>query len=359
MVFYISLILIGLFVLWGVFYPEHLSATANATFEFTISTFGWFYLLVTLGFLIFSLYIAFSKYGTIRLGDDDDEPEYSNISWFAMLFSAGMGIGLVFWGVAEPLSHYLVPPEGALGGTAQAARLAMRYSFFHWGLHPWAIYSVISLALAYFKFRKGYRGLISATFTPLLGDRVNGPIGKGIDILAILATVFGVATSLGLGTLQIGGGLNHLFHIPNVVWTQIIIIAAVTVLYLISATAGLDKGIKTISNINLIIAVGLMLFVLMTGPTSFIFDTFTSNARRIFAKCRSDEFKAVAFHRKHMDRHMDLVLLVVVDCMGSLRRNVHCQSIQRQNHTRIYSWGINHSQCIRLCLVFRIWRHWP
>lgn len=276
MVFYISLILIGLFVLWGVFYPEHLSATANATFEFTISTFGWFYLLVTLGFLIFSLYIAFSKYGTIRLGDDDDEPEYSNISWFAMLFSAGMGIGLVFWGVAEPLSHYLVPPEGALGGTAQAARLAMRYSFFHWGLHPWAIYSVISLALAYFKFRKGYRGLISATFTPLLGDRVNGPIGKGIDILAILATVFGVATSLGLGTLQIGGGLNHLFHIPNVVWTQIIIIAAVTVLYLISATAGLDKGIKTISNINLLIAVGLMLFVLMTGPTSFIFDTFTS-----------------------------------------------------------------------------------
>jgi glycine betaine transporter len=276
MVFFISLTVIVLFVLWGVWSPERLSVAANAAFEFTIDKFGWFYLLTTLSLLIFSLYLAFSKYGKIRLGKDDDEPEYSNISWFAMLFSAGMGIGLVFWGVAEPLSHYVDPPEGAIGSTPQAARLSMRYSFFHWGLHPWAIYSVISLALAYFKFRKGYRGLISATFTPLLGNKVNGPIGTSIDVLAVLATVFGVATSLGLGTLQIGGGLNHLFHIPNQITSQIMIIAVVTVLFIISAVSGLDKGIKILSTMNLFLAIGVMLFVLLAGPTSFILDTFTS-----------------------------------------------------------------------------------
>ncbi|MBA4493140.1 BCCT family transporter [Paenactinomyces guangxiensis] len=275
MVFYISIAIILLFVIWGVAYPEVLASTANEAFNFTIEKFGWFYLIATLGFLIFSLYLAFSRYGKIRLGSNDDEPEYSNLSWFAMLFSAGMGIGLVFWGVAEPLSHYLTPPEGATGGTPRSAQLAMRYSFFHWGLHPWAIYTIISLALAYFKFRKGYKGLISWTFTPLLGDKVNGPIGKIIDILAIIATVFGVATSLGLGTLQINGGLNILTGTPNTIWVQLIIIAIVTVLYMISATTGLDKGIKILSNFNIILALALLLFVLFAGPTSFIFDTFT------------------------------------------------------------------------------------
>lgn len=277
MVFIVSFLIILLFVLWGAIAPDHLAATADQVLGFSIGSFGWFYLMTTLGLLVFSLYLAFSKHGQIKLGDDDDEPEYSNLSWFAMLFSAGMGIGLVFWGAAEPLSHYLIPPEGAEGGTPQAARLAMRYSFFHWGLHPWGVYSLISLALAYFQFRKGYRGLISMTFIPLLGEKlVQGVLGKIIDILAVIATVFGVATSLGLGTLQISSGLNHLFGIPNAIMTQAIIIAVVTVLFLLSATTGLDKGIKLLSNTNLIIAITLLLFVLLAGPTSFIFDTFTT-----------------------------------------------------------------------------------
>lgn len=276
MVFYLSIAVVLLFVLWGAVSPGQLAATTTALFNFTIEKFGWFYLLSTFAFLAFSFYLAFSRFGKIKLGANDDKPEYSNISWFAMLFSAGMGIGLVFWGVAEPLSHYMIPPEAAQPGTPEAARLAMRYSFFHWGLHPWAVYTLIGLSLAYFQFRKGYKGLISATFTPLLGDRVNGPIGKAIDILAIIATAFGVATSLGLGTLQINGGLGYLFGIPVSRMVQITIIVIITILYILSATTGLDRGIKILSNTNIGIAVALLLITLIAGPTAFIFDTFTT-----------------------------------------------------------------------------------
>ncbi|PZD95437.1 glycine/betaine ABC transporter permease [Paenibacillus sambharensis] len=276
MVFYIAVMFIALFVIAGALLPEQFAAGASAAFAFSIEKFGWFYLFATFGFLLFALFLAFGKYGKIRLGADDDEPEYTTLTWFAMLFSAGMGIGLVFWGVAEPLTHYVAPPEGAGSQTTDAARLAMRYSFFHWGLHPWGIYAVIALSLAYFQFRKGYKGLISATFRPLLGSRVEGPVGRAIDILAILATVFGVATSLGLGALQINGGLTHLFGMPATIGYQLAIIGVVTVLYLLSATTGLDRGIKILSNLNLRLAVLLLLFVLFAGPTSFIFDTFTA-----------------------------------------------------------------------------------
>jgi glycine betaine transporter len=275
MVFYISIALVILFVLWGVLSPQHLSETAGQMLGFTTEKFGWFYLLAAFAFLVFALYLAFSKYGKIRLGKDEDRPEYSNVTWFAMLFSAGMGIGLVFWGVAEPMFHYMAPPMGIEGATPEAARTAMRYAFFHWGLHPWGIYTIIALALAYFKFRKGYKGLISHTFYPLIGERVNGPLGKTIDILAIIATAFGVATSLGLGTLQINGGLNYLFGLPNQITVQLIIIAIITVLYLISATTGLERGIKWLSNANLWLASILLIFTLFLGPTSFIFETFT------------------------------------------------------------------------------------
>lgn len=275
MVFAISMAVVILFVLWGAVWPDHLADTANRAFLFSIHQFGWFYLMCTFGFLVLAFFLAFGKYGKIKLGGDQDEPEYSTLNWFAMLFSAGMGIGLVFWGVAEPLSHYGYPPEGARGGTPEAARLAMRYSFFHWGLQPWAIYSSVALALAFFQFRKARKGLISAVFHPLLGDRADGAIGKGIDSLAVIATVFGVATSLGLGALQIGGGLKALFGIPNEGLTHVAIIGIVTVLFLLSATTGLDKGIRLLSNTNLILAVLLMVFVLAAGPTTFILDTFT------------------------------------------------------------------------------------
>lgn len=224
MVFTIAITIVAIFAIWGAVAPDQLANTANVAYNFSINNFGWFYLLATLFFLIFTFYLAFSRFGSIRLGDDDDEPEYSTLSWLSMLFSAGMGIGLVFWGVAEPLSHYLSPPEGVEGGTTEAARISMRYSFFHWGLHPWAIYTIIGLTLAYFQFRKGYKGLISSTFIPLLGKRLAaGWLGKVIDILAVIATIFGVATSLGLGALQINGGLRYLFGVPNTAASQIVI----------------------------------------------------------------------------------------------------------------------------------------
>lgn len=275
MVLYISLIIIILFVIWGILSPDNLTSTAAILLDLTIEKFGWFYLLTAFIIVIFSFYLVFSKYGNIRLGSDQDRPEYSDVSWFAMLFSAGMGIGLVFWGVAEPVQHYFRPPIGLQGQTPEAARIAMSYSFFHWGLHPWATYSIMGLCLAYFNYRKGYNNLISSTFYPLFNEKVEGPIGKFIDILAIISTSFGVATSLGLGALQINGGLHELFGISNKVTVQILIISIVTVLYLISATTGLNRGIKILSNINIGIAVGLLLFVLFSGPTSFIFDTFT------------------------------------------------------------------------------------
>lgn len=276
MVLYISIGIVLLFVLWGAVAPGQLSSTATALFDLSIKNFGWFFLISTFGFLIFAFYLAFSKYGRIKLGKDDDEPDYSTVSWFAMLFSAGMGIGLVFWGVAEPLSHYLTPPEGVAGETTEAARLALRYSFFHWGVHPWAIYTTISLSLAYFQFRKGKSGLISAVFSPLLGKVSEGWLGSLIDTLAIIATAFGVATSLGLGALQINGGLNHVVGIAINPVIQVVIIAVVTVLFLISATTGLDKGIRILSNTNLLIAVLLMAFVFIAGPTSFLLDIFTT-----------------------------------------------------------------------------------
>jgi glycine betaine transporter len=274
MVFRISVIIIVLFVLWGALFPTVLAEQAGEALSFMTEQFGWFYLLAAFAFLIFALFLAFGPYGKIRLGSDDDEPEYSNLTWFAMLFSAGMGIGLVFWGVAEPIYHFMTPPIGE-GGTPEAARLAMRYAFFHWGLQPWAIYTIIALGLAYFQYRKGLKGLISSTFYPLLGERVNGPIGKFIDILAIIATTFGVATSLGLGALQINGGGAYIFGMPNTVFTQVLIIVTVTILYIISSTTGLDRGIRILSNTNLTVAAGLLLILLIIGPTAFIFDTFT------------------------------------------------------------------------------------
>lgn len=277
MVFYISVAIVVLVVVLGAANPDGMAAVSGSLLEVTTSNFGWFYMIATLAFLVFALFLAFSRHGSIVLGQDDDEPEYSNRSWFAMLFSAGMGIGLVFWGVAEPVRHYRSPPAGITAETAEAARAALRYSFFHWGLHAWGIYTVLALAIAYFSFRKGHAGLISNTFRPLLGERVNGPIGKAIDILAIIATIFGVATSLGLGTLQINGGAAHLTGIAISTTTQLWIILIVTVLYMLSALTGLNRGIKILSNVNLLIAATLLVFTLVAGPTAYLFDVLTTS----------------------------------------------------------------------------------
>ncbi|UOE77513.1 glycine betaine uptake BCCT transporter [Parageobacillus thermoglucosidasius] len=301
-VFYFSIAIATLFIFWGMIpankLPDYnLGAVSTAVHSFLIDKFGWFYLLAATTFLVFCLFLIFSKYGNIRLGRDDEKPEYSNLTWFAMLFSAGMGIGLVFWGVAEPISHYYEPPAGE-GGTPEAARTAMRYAFFHWGLHPWAIYGVVALALAYFQFRKKEPGVISRALRPIFGDKTNGAVGVVIDTLSVYATTFGVATSLGLGAIQIGGGLSHLFpSITNNFTTQLMIIIIVTFLFMLSAQTGLNKGIKILSDMNIILAVLLMFFLLFAGPTNFIMDVFTTTIGSYLQNLPSMSFQLAPFEQ--------------------------------------------------------------
>lgn len=304
-VFYISAVIAILFIIWGIIPDTVLpywnldNITGNIQ-DFLVDNFGWFYLLSATAFLVFAIYLIFSRYGNIKLGKPNDEPEYSYITWFAMLFSAGMGIGLVFWGVAEPISHFHNPPFGD-PATAETAKTALQYSFFHWGLHPWAIYAILALALAFFKFRKKAPGLISAILEPLLGERVRGPLGTFIDCIAVFATVFGVATSLGFGAIQISGGLSFVYDVKQSFLVELIIIAVVTVLYLTSAVTGLNKGIKYLSNTNIVLAVLLMLFLLFVGPTIFIMKFFTTTIGTYIQNLPSMSLRMTPFNEANSD----------------------------------------------------------
>lgn len=272
-VFYISIVITAIVVILGLVIPGPFESAMNAAFGFLTTNFSWLYLIAMLVFVVFCFAIAFSKYGKIKLGPDDSEPEHSTVSWFAMLFGAGMGIGLVFWGTAEPLNHYV-----SFGMGEGAATQAMTKSFLHWGFHPWAGYAVVGMSLAYFQYRKGAPGLISSIFHPLIGDKgIKGPIGKTIDILAIFATVGGVATSLGQGALQINGGLNYMFGIPLEFWVQLIIVAAICVVYTGTAVSGIDKGIKKLSDINMVLAVTLLVGSALVGPLLLDLNIFTNS----------------------------------------------------------------------------------
>lgn len=275
-VFWITVAIVLAAVIFGIVAPSSFEElTANIQAMIT-STFGWYYLILVTVILIFCIFLIFSPVGAIKLGKPDEKPEYSKGTWFAMLFSAGMGIGLVFWGAAEPLSHYLTPPL-AEGGTNAAQKESMRYVYFHWGIHAWAIYAIVALALAYFKFRKNEPGLISATLKPVFGSKMDGPFGKVVDVLAVFATVIGVATTLGFGAAQINGGLSYLTGIPNSFIVQLIIIIIVTVLFMISASTGLGKGIKYLSNTNMVLGIGLFALMFFIGPTILILNMFTDS----------------------------------------------------------------------------------
>ncbi|MCV2489778.1 BCCT family transporter [Geodermatophilus sp. YIM 151500] len=295
--FYISSGIALLFVVWGVFFSESMEAFNAAAMSAVTGAFGWVYLMATTLFIVFLVFLALSRFGRIRLGKDDDRPEFSTGAWLAMLFSAGMGIGLVFYGVAEPMTHFAAPPPfgASEGGTPEAGRLAMQYTFFHWGLHAWAIYGLVALALAYFQFRKGARGLISSAFYPLLGDRVNGPIGKAIDVLAIFVTALGVATSFGIGATQINSGMNFVFGVPENIPVQVVIIVVVMLLFLTSAVSGLNRGIRYLSNTNIALFVALMLFVLVLGPGLFILRTFTESIGNYLQNFLTMSFNSGAF----------------------------------------------------------------
>ncbi|NCC28323.1 MAG: BCCT family transporter, partial [Gammaproteobacteria bacterium] len=275
-VFIISALLTLALVLFATLATETAEPLFKSIQGWVIESAGWFYVMAVAGFLIFVIALAASRLGHIKLGPDHSEPDYSYASWFAMLFSAGMGIGLMFFGVAEPVMHFVAPPVGD-PEVAEAARQAMRITFFHWGVHAWAIYAVVALSLAYFAFRHGLPLTIRSSLYPLIGDRIYGPIGHTVDIFAVLGTIFGVATSLGFGVIQINSGLNYLFDVPTSVGVQVMLIAGITAIATLSVGLGLDSGIRRISELNMILAVALMAFVLIAGPTVFLLQTLVQN----------------------------------------------------------------------------------
>ncbi|RAU82930.1 BCCT family transporter [Pontibacter arcticus] len=241
------------------------------------SSMGWLFILSVNLFVAFCLYIAFSRFGTIRLGGKDAKPEFTTSAWFAMLFSAGMGIGLLFWSIAEPINHFQTPPLGE-PGTPAAARQAMNFTFLHWGLHAWAIYALVALALAFFTYNRQLPLTVRSAFYPFLGERIHGVIGHVIDTLAVIATLFGLATSLGLGVQQVAAGLHHVFPaIVNNITTQIILIAVITGIATISVVTGVDKGVRILSEWNIRIALFVLVAVLVLGPTVFILGSYVQN----------------------------------------------------------------------------------
>jgi glycine betaine transporter len=275
-VFWVSSIAIALFVLWGAVYPERMAKQASYLFDYTSLRFGWFYLLSTGFFILFAFYLAFSRFGSIKLGAWDSKPEYAFLSWVGMIMSAGFGVALVFWGVAEPMKHYLEPPPGVVPETNEAAQTALRYSFFHWGIHQWAIFCVVGLSLGYFQFREQSAGLISSTLFPLLGPRGDRYLGTPINILAVIATATGVATTLGMGILQINGGMHHVLGWPDTLTSQLTITVVLCFLYVTSSITGLQRGIKLLSQFNIGLTVLLILIVWLLGPGLFILNAFTS-----------------------------------------------------------------------------------
>lgn len=276
-VFYVSLGLLLAFVAVGAVYPERLAAGAAAALEFATEHFGWLYLFATTGFLVFCLAVALSDYGRIRLGADGEVPEFSYPAWLGMIFSAGMGVGLVFWGVAEPVIHYTDPPLGqAEAATPQAARLGMRYSLFHWGFHQWANFALVGLAIAYVRFRCLRPGLISETFRSTLGKRVDGGLGSAINVLAVVSTVFGVATTLGLGVIQINSGLAAVAGTAFGTPQQLAVLAGISVIFLLCALTPLERGVRYVSDANMLLAAGLLAFVFFAGPTDFITAAMTN-----------------------------------------------------------------------------------
>ncbi|MGA0116521.1 MAG: BCCT family transporter, partial [Burkholderiales bacterium] len=258
----------------GALWPERFGAVAKLLLLFTTTNFGWFYLLTVFVIVIFLLGLAVSRYGSIRLGPADSRPEFPLLTWIAMLFSCGFGAGLVFWGVAEPMSHFFTPPFQEMGAqSVPAARVAMGYSFFHWGVSQWSVFALAGLGIGYMQFRKSRDGLVSTALEPVIGTRQG--LKNTVDVLAVVATVMGIATSLGLGVLQISGGLQSVMGWAGSLKLQLLTIAVMCAACMLSSTTGLHRGIRWLSNINLGLCLVLLLFVFVAGPTLFILNAFT------------------------------------------------------------------------------------
>ncbi|MFK5583543.1 MULTISPECIES: BCCT family transporter [unclassified Serinicoccus] len=300
-VFYPSAVLVFVFVLAAAVFPEAMNSGLEKANEVVVNSIGWYYVLLTVCFVGFSLWLAISDYGHITLGNDGEKPEFGYMSWFAMLFSAGMGIGLMFWGVAEPLYHFAGPPPGTGGGSdADMANAAMGRTFLHWGLHAWAIYIIVGLGVAYAVHRKKLPVSIRWALKPILGDRVEGWIGDVIDVVAIVGTLFGVATSLGFGVAQVGAGISFLglTEDGSGAWLQVGLIAAITGVATLSVMSGIGKGIKWLSNINLVLAGLLLLFVLTVGPTQFLLNDMVQSLGYYLQNFFSMSFSTFAYQEE-------------------------------------------------------------
>jgi len=277
-VFSISLVFAVATAVWGIMNPEGLAEVVGRITTFSLDSFDWVFLLSITVFILFSFFLAFSRFGSIKLGAPDEEPEFDSVSWVAMLFAAGMGAGLLFWGVAEPLHHYMAPPPGQQPMSTQSARYAMVVTNLHWGIHAWGIYAMGALVLGYFAFRRGYPMLASSPIVAVFPDRFGKILGFLADLIAVLAVAFGLAGSLGMGVMQINAGMGEVFSTPTESPTFLIGILLVLILfYMIPLTTTLDKGIKLLSNINIAMVVLLMLYVLFWGPTAFILSTFVTS----------------------------------------------------------------------------------
>lgn len=274
-----ALVVVALFVFFGAYDPNTAAQWFNGAKNAIIDGFKWYYILVVALFLFFAVFLVFSQYGDIRLGDDDTQPEYSYFSWFSMLFGAGMGIGLIFWSIAEPILHMQHNPflQPSQADTPAAAQIAMRLTFFHWGLQPWAIYVIVSLALAFFCYRRKLPLAIRSVFYPILGERIYGFWGHAVDVLAIFGTIFGVATSLGLGVSQMNTGLHQLFDLAVNTKVQLILIGVISAIATLSAVSGVGKGVRILSEVNLWLSLLVLAFFVLLGPTTYILNSFVQN----------------------------------------------------------------------------------
>lgn len=276
-VFIVSVITAAVIILYGTIFRDNLINVAGVMMNWVSNYFGWLYIIFVFFLCLFLAWLAFGRYGNVRLGQDNEKPEYSNFHWFAMLFCGGTGIGLVFWSIAEPLSHYADPPEGIAAGSIEAVNFAIRTCFLHWGITQWVCFAWVALGIAFFQFRKGNNALISNLLSPLVGEKLTqGWLGKIVDVFSVVVSYAGVATSLGLGVTQISSGLNYLFGVPDNENTWLIIIVLISCVFLVGAVTGVDKGIKLLASINTYIAFALLLTVFLVGPKISIFNTLVN-----------------------------------------------------------------------------------
>ncbi|EJT85286.1 choline/carnitine/betaine transporter [Pseudomonas putida S11] len=336
--FYFAASFILIFGLVVISYPQAAGDWLLAAQNWAANTVGWYYMLAMTLYLVFVVVTALSGYGKIKLGADHDEPEFSYLSWAGMLFAAGISITLFFFCVSEPLTHMLQPPQGE-AGTAEAGRQAMQILFLHWGLHGWGVFAFVGMALAYFAYRHNLPLALRSALYPLIGKRINGPIGYAVDGFGIIATVFGLGADMGFGVLHLNAGLDYLFGIDHSQWVQVLLITLMMGAAVAVAVAGVEKGVRVMSDINLFLACALLLFVLFAGPTQHLFNTLIQNLRRLPGCLAAQELRRLCLRREpRLAGRLDGVLLGLVDCLGAVRGPVHRPHLPWPHHPRVRLW---------------------